>query len=176
MTQRTYGLTQGLGHGFAFTENVPVPNPAAGAGFTYRNASPYWQLVDSLSFKIVSSSQAANRAVTLTVADGNWVPLATIPSAAALTASKTGFYTYLAGYSATTGGTDGPFLNVFPSIFLQQDYSFTVAVAAVDTADQLSEIRLQVQQYVTGEQGYLLGVVDAEAELDAAIRFATLTG
>ena len=162
MTEFTLGLTQLLGHGHAFSEVVPVTSPAAGAGFTYKNTGLYWELVDSLSFSMVTGSNAANRLTTLTVKHADGTPLATVPSAAALTASKTGYYTYLQNYSATTGATDGPFLNTFPAIFLQPDWTVNVAVGNIDAADQISGIYLNVQRFVTGKAGYLLGVVDVD--------------
>lgn len=160
MTERTYGLTQALGHGHAFTQNLRVPAPAAGVGFTYMNDGRYWQLIDALAFKIVTDSNAANRVVTMTVADASGAALATIVTPAALTASKTGFYSYVWNFSANTGATDGPFLATMPRVFLQPSFTITVALGGVQVGDQVSNIRLQAEQFVTGDAGYLLGVVD----------------
>lgn len=163
MTQYTLGLTRRLGHGRAFSEVEIVPNPAVNAGFTYVNDGLYWRYIDSLSFQLVTDSNAANRLVTLTVTDGQGVALSTVPSAAALTASKTGQYTYLDGYSATTGATDGPFLNMFPGVFLQPSYRIVVTVGAKQVGDQISNIRLYAEKFVTGDSGYLLGVVEEDS-------------
>lgn len=167
MTQFTLGLTRRVGHGRAFTQTLHLPAPAAGAGFTYTNDGFYWEYIDSLSFQLVTSSQSANRLAVLTVKDGLGIPLATVPSAAALTASKTTQYTYLDNYSATTGATDGPFLNTFPGVWLQPQFSVSVAVTAIDTADQISNIVVYAERFVTGDQGYLLGVVEYDGP-DAA--------
>lgn len=176
MTQYTLGLTRRLGHGRAFSEVLALPSPAADAGFTFTNDGFYWLYIDSLSFQLVTDSNAANRLVTLTVADGTGVALATVPSAAALTASKTGHYTYLDGYSATTGATDGPFLNMFPGVFLQPQYSITVAIGAGQAGDQLSNIRLYAERFVTGDQGYLLGVVDYDGpDVNEAMAYRAAT-
>lgn len=176
MTQRTYGLTQLLGHGYAFTSRLVVPSPAAGAGFTYKNTGNYWQLFDSLAFKIVTGSNAANRVVSLTVNDGEGVPLATVTANAALTASKTGQFTFLQNFSGSVGATDGPFLSVFPLILLQPTWSVVVAIGAVDAADQLSNIRGTVEQFVTGPQGYPMGAVDVPDADELLAKIAALVG
>lgn len=174
--QRTYGLTQLIGHGYAFTQRVPVTSPAAGAGFTYTNRGNYWELFDSLAFQIVTSSQAANRLVTLTIADGEGVALATVPANAALTASKTGKFSFLTNFSGSVGATDGPFLSVFPQILLQPTWTVVVAVAAIDTADQVSNIRATIERFVTGPQGYPMGAVDEDDAMQRLSRIAALVG
>lgn len=176
MTQRTYGLTQLLGHGYAFTQRVPVASPAAGAGFSYKNDGKYIELLDSLAFQIVTSSQAANRAVTLSVKDADGVALATVPTNAALTASKTGQYTFLQNFSGSSGATDGPFLSVAPLILLQPMWSLVVAIGAVDTADQVSNIRMTLERFVTGPEGYPMGALEEDDSLSALVRTAALVG
>jgi hypothetical protein len=154
-----------------------VAKPAVGGGFVYKNDGQYWEYIDALSFQLVTDSNAANRLVTLTVADGQGTALATVPSAAALTASKTGQYTYLDNYSASTGATDGPFLNVFPGVWLQPDYTVTVAIAGVQVGDQVSNIRVYAERFVTGAQGYLLGVVEYDAPVAGErVLWNTVTG
>lgn len=167
MPQYTYGLTQLLGHGHAFTQNLAVPDPAVSTGFTYRNDGLYWELIDVLSFQITTDSNAANRVVTLTVADGSNIPLVEIVAPAALTASKTGFYSYVANFSGNTGATDGPFLSFFPGLFLQPMFSVTAAIASKQAGDQLKNIRVNVERFVTGPEGYLLGVKTVAADSQA---------
>jgi hypothetical protein len=162
VTQYTLGLTRRLGHGRAFSQVLSVATPAAGAGFTYTNQNFYWEYIDSVSFKLVTGSNAANRLVNLSVQNAAGDVLATVPPAAATTASKTAQYTYLDGYSATTGATDGPFLNVMPGVWLQPDFKIVVTITNVDAADQISAIRVYAERFVTGPQGYLLGVVEVD--------------
>jgi hypothetical protein len=177
LTQYTLGLTRRVGHGRAFSQVLLVAKPAVGLGFTYINEGRYWEYIDSVSFQIVTDANAGNRLVTLTVADGQGVALATVPSAAALTASKTGQYTYLDNYSATTGATDGPFLNTFPGVWLQPDYRVTVSIANVQVGDQVSNIRVYAERFVTGAQGYLLGVAEYdEPTVGERVLWRTVTG
>src|SRR5207248_4267312 len=47
----------------------------------------------------------------------------------------------------------------------QPEFSVVVAVGTVQAGDQISRIRLYAEQFVTGPQGYLLGVVDERLPL-----------
>lgn len=160
MTQYTLGLTRTVGHGRAFSQLSVVPSPAVATGFTINVGNAYWELGDSLSFQIVTDSNAANRVVTLTVNDGAGVALATITANAALTASKTGLFTFLGTQTSSQGATDGPFTAPFPQVWLQPTYSIVVAFTNAQAGDQVSNVRWYRQRFVTGPQGYMLGVVD----------------
>jgi hypothetical protein len=174
VTQRLYGLTRLLGHGYAFTEEVAVPTPAAGAAsFTYTPAN-YWEVIDSLTFKLVTDNNAANRQVTLTVKDGEGVALAVYPAASVQAASNTYTYSFLAelsNFNTVVGGVvTSP---VFPSL-IRPGWSVVVSIGAVQVGDQASNIRFVLERFVTGNAGYLLGVVEEDTGLDAFVRLETL--
>jgi len=162
VAQYTLGLTRTVGHGRAFTQRSSIPSPAVATGFTYTNDGGYWELGDSLSFQLATDSNAANRVVTLTIKDADGVALATIPAANNLTASKTGLYTYLGTLSTINGAADGPFTAPFPQIWLQPRYEITVAFTNAQAGDQISAIRFVRQRFVTGNEGYLLGVFEED--------------
>jgi len=167
VTQYTYGLTRSIGHGHAFTQRLRVTNPAVAVGFTYSSDGRYWELLDSISFQIVTDSNAANRSLTLTFKDGEGVALATIPQTTAVAASKTAQYTYLWNIQSEQGSTNGPFLNVLPQIWFQPGFSVVVTGANLQAGDQISNIRVYTQRFVTGNEGYLLGVVDSTNDFEA---------
>ena len=164
MPQYTYGLTQLIGHGHAFTQLASVTKPAAGANLSHKPSGSYWSLVDSMSFQLVTSSTVADRLVTLSVLDGTGIAVATIPAASTQGASTTVQYTYLSNFSSQTGLVGGAQLSVFPGVFLQPDYTISVTVASIDTTDQLSNIRVYYQRFVTGDDGYMLGTFDLERD------------
>ena len=85
---------------------------------------------------------------------------ATIPAASVQTASLTWQYTFSPQFSTFNTIVALAVTSPLPRIMLQPEYSVVVAIGAVDAADQVSKIRLQVEQFVTGPQGYLLGVLD----------------
>lgn len=169
MPQFTYGLTQLIGHGKAFTQLERPTVPAAGAGFTYTENGRNWSLVDSFSFQLATSSTVADRLVTVTVKDGSGVALVTIPAASTQGASTTAQYTFVRDFSSQIGLAGGAQLSYFPSIFLQGDFSIAVTVANIDTTDAITNIRLYKQQFETGDDGYLLGPVDTETNAAAVL-------
>lgn len=155
-----YGLTRLVGHGRAFSEVLTVANPVAGAGFTYTVPSPYWILLDSLSFQLVSDANAANRQVTLTVRDGSGVALVTLPSASVQAASLTYQYSFspsFTGFNTVVGlAVTAP----LPMLFLQPGFALTLAIGAVQVTDQVSNIRLYAERFDTGPGGYEIGMVE----------------
>lgn len=174
-TQYLLGLTQLFGHGRAFTETLSVTKPAAGAGFTYTNDGNYWELLDSLSFQIVTDGNAANRQPTLTIKDGGGVALATLPTASVQTASLTWQYTFSPSFDSFNTVVALAVTAPLPRIFLRPQYTVTLAIGAVQVTDQVSNIRLDAQRFVTGPQGYRIGMVDeASRREEALIRLSEL--
>ncbi len=50
-----------------------------------------------------------------------------------------------------------------------------MTIGAVQAGDQISRIRLYAEQFVTGPQGYLLGVVDAaDPRLNRGVQLSTV--
>lgn len=175
MTQYLLGLTQLLGHGRAFSEVLTVAKPAAGAGFTYTNDGAYWELIDSLSFRLVADANAANRQVTVTIKDGSGAALATLPSASVQVATLTYDYTFAPEFSTFNTVVASAVTGPLPVIFLQPGYTVTLAIGAVQVTDQVSNIRLYAQRFVTGPQGYRIGMVEeATVREEALIRLSEL--
>jgi len=174
VTQYTLGLTRLLGHGRAFTEVVSVTTPAANTGFTY-GVSSYWEIIDSVSFQFVTDSNAGNRQVTLTVLDGSGVQLAAYPAASVQAASTTDHYNFQAGVSTFDTTVGGNSVSPMYLGLLQPGFSVTVAFTGGHAGDQISNIRLNIQRFVTGDSGYLLGVFDDDdPRFVAAVNAAAL--
>lgn len=175
MTQFLLGFTRLFGHGRAFTEVLSVSKPVASAGFTYTSNGNYWELLDSLSFQIVTDANVANRQVTLTIKDGGGVALATIPAASVQAASLTYQYTFAHEFSTFNTVVGLAVTAPLPWIFLQPTYTAVVSIGAVQVTDQVSNIRIQSQRFVTGPQGYRVGMVDeADRREEALIRLSEL--
>lgn len=157
--QYTLGLTRLLGHGRAFTEVVAPKSPAAGGGFTY-TVERYWEVSDSLAFRLVTDANAANRQVTVNVLDGGGVLLASFAAAAVQTAALTRDYVFLPNINTSSGPTNAIYYNPWYEGLLQPQFEIVVAIGAVQVGDQLSRIRLNQERFVTGMEGYLLGVYE----------------
>lgn len=175
MTQYLLGLTQLLGHGRAFSEVLTVAKPAAGAsGFTYTNSGAYWELLDSFSFRLVTDANVANRGVTVKVNDASGAVLVMAPPPIDQAAAITFDYCYAPQISSNNAGqTAGMF--PLPSVWLQPGFTVTVTIGSVQVGDQVSNIRLYAERFVTGPQGYRVGMVDeADRREEALIRLSEL--
>lgn len=161
MAQFTLGLTRLLGHGRAFSEVVAVPNPAVDTGFTYQ-ISQYWKILDSVSFTLVTDANAANRQVTLLVLDGSGAQLAAFPAATVQTAGTTVHYAFLENVSSFLATVGGNSVSPVYSSLLQPGFSVVVTIGSKQAGDQISSIRFNNQNFVTGDEGYLLGVFEED--------------
>jgi len=168
MVQVVRGLTSAFQHGRAFTQRLAPAAPAAGAGFTIPIQSPYWERWQVVTFTLTSSNQAANRLVTLSVLDSDGTVIGYSPATAVQTASHAVLYSFLANIASQVYTTNTSFLLPLPSFFLQPGWQVQVAIANVQTNDQVSGIRVVTERFVTGDGGYLLGVQD-EGPIRAAV-------
>ena len=145
-----------------------MPKPAAGTGFTY-TCSYYWEVSDSLAFRLVTDSNAANRQVTVNILDGGGILLASFSANAVQTASLTRDYVFLPNLNAPSGPTNAIYYNPWYMGLLQPGFQIVLSIASVQATDQVSNIRLNQERFVTGPQGYLLGVVDVEDKYELAV-------
>jgi hypothetical protein len=174
VTQYTLGLTRLLGHGHAFSEVVPVASPAVNTGFTY-TVSRYWEIIDSLSFKLVTDANAGNRQVLVVVQNGNGVQLGAFPPASVQAATLTVHYSFLANVSAFLATVAGNSVSPIYHGLLQPGFKIVMTMTGSHVGDQVSEIVLNQERFVTGEEGYLIGTVEeTDPRLAAAVKVATL--
>jgi hypothetical protein len=156
-----HGLTSEYAHGRAFSEVVSVANPAVATGFTYTVGGNYWERIAALSFVLTSDGTGANRAVLLRVKDATGATLLAIPAAAVQIASKVYTYSFWGQQSPATDAVGLVNAQPAPSIFLQPEFSVVVSIGAVQAGDQVSAIRLYLERFDTGPEGYLIGMSDS---------------
>lgn len=119
-----------------------VANPAVGLGFTIPTSGAGEQIVQSLSFVLVSNGNAANRIPRVEFLDSNATVVAAIASPFLQTASHTIRYTFAVGIQQF-GANDAAFIGAaLPPFKLDVSMSVRVAIAAVDAADQVSAVSL----------------------------------
>ena len=129
---------------------VTVSSPAAGAGQTFKYAgSEFWR-VRAVSFQLVTSATVANRIVYLDMLDGDGKRLGRFSSGYTQTASLTSVYTFGVGmnvYGANAAASIGAPL---PDLWLRKGCELSIGVTAIDTTDQLSVIRVTLDQVFAG--------------------------
>lgn len=135
-----------------FLKPYTVTNPAVATDWTHRCPGHEIHRVLAVRAVLTTDANVANRLPALTINDGTDT-FATIPAPAAITASKTGQVSTVAG-APSVGATDGPLLWAAPTDgwLLLPGWGLTVVTAAIQAADQWSAIRLWVVAYPTGGQ------------------------
>lgn len=135
--------------GFAIGWQTPVylPDPAAGAQWSYTVDGRYYERIVAVSVKLVTSAVAANRFPLLTFADANGTAVTAVPLGSAVAASST-INSYLtAGAPGFDLGPAGGQFGYIPDLLLPPGWSLRSSVAGMDAADQFSGVVLLVQRF-----------------------------
>lgn len=133
-----------------FVHQITVPNPGVGAEWRLTASGQGTLRVVAARALLTTSAVVANRLAALTISDGTDL-FATIPAPAAITASKAGIVSTMAG-APSVGATDGPLLYPSPTDgwVLLPGWSIGSLTAGLDVGDQWSAIRMYVVEYPTG--------------------------
>lgn len=125
---------------------VTVSSPAAGANFSYSFESRQWNLVSSISFRLVTDATAVNRQVILVFVSGSNIPVF-IPAPGVQTASETVDYSFFIGAGSGYDASDNnvmsaplPLRNLF-----EGPESVTSSINNIAAGDQLSRIIIRTE-------------------------------
>jgi hypothetical protein len=123
------------------------PNPAASTGFTYSCPGTAEQIVQAVTFKLVTDAQAADRIAVLSFKDQDGTTFAAIASPFTQAASLTTLYTFSVG-TTQFGADDAANIGVpIPPFKLTVGLSLVLTLTAKQSGDQVSDVRLAVQQF-----------------------------
>lgn len=129
---------------------VKVPDPAAGADFTIKpNRLGDW-LVRKLVLTLATSATVATRAMVIKATDGSDTYFLTA-SDTTQAASLTQQFTAFEGNANFTGA--GTVFSIgWPThgLYLPQGYTLQSQIGNIQAADQISSVRLWVEEYPTG--------------------------
>lgn len=163
-----------LGSPFALARGeivvVPIPNPAAGAGFTRVVPGGWVERLIACHFQLATDANAANRGAVLLFEDGDGNILAYVGPVVQQTATNTFQHSYARGLGASYAQL-ARVVTPLPQIDLLAGWRTTLTVANVRAGDQLSNIRLTIERFAVGADGYTLGAqaetfAEALGELD----------
>ena len=155
-----HGLTSEFAHGRAFSEVVPVANPAAGAGFTYTVGGSYWERLAAISFTILTDGNAANRQVLVAFKDGSGTNIASTASGGTQAATLTRLYSFVPNQGTAPALIGTTFLAPLPVLFLQPSFTVVMSITNVQVGDQVSAIRVYREAFDTGPEGYPVGMLE----------------
>lgn len=160
MTSVLHGLTRGFAHGRAFTEVLPLANPAPGTELEYNPGGRYQERLVAVTFDLVTSATVASRQVNLIYRDAGAIAMAKIPAGGTQAASLTRTYCFLPEINAPLAVASSTFLAPLPGLWLQAGYDVFVQVVSIDATDQISNARFTVERFDTGPEGYPIGMVE----------------
>lgn len=151
------GLTLPFSHGRVLPSIPAVASPAAGVGFTLTVPPSYWWRGMSLVFRLVSDGNAATRQVTLALVDEDGVTLDLIIPGGTQIASLTRDYVFSINQATQNALVGTAFVSPLFQQFLRPQWSLVVGIASVQATDQVSRIRWNCDQFITGPGGYEIG-------------------
>jgi hypothetical protein len=124
-------------------------SPAAGAHFVQAIAGNYFARLISLHCKLVCSATVASREVVIEYRDAAGKRFGLSGINTTVTAGLTAYYEFSAFQPEAVATVDGSALVPLNPILLRPTDDFRVYVVAIDTTDQLSEIRFVWERFLT---------------------------
>ena len=137
---------------------ISVPNPAAGADWSYSIPPSTIVHLFTITAQLVTSAVVANRTPVLSVSIGG-VSIYTDPSEVTVTASSTRIYSYANGVNSLSAGNAAR--GGIPDLWLETGAVISVATGGIDAGDQWSAITLYAE--VTTFKGGPINLLDVPA-------------
>lgn len=156
---KTYGLLDAFTYGCGAQNALAVTSPAAGATQSVTVPGEYIYRVLAARLSITTDANAANRLVTLDYVDPRGVTYVQNGAGLVLTANTTAqVFQWSRGRTVAEWAANTPVFVPLENVFLAPGWVVKFNVANIQAGDQLSSIRLLVEQFETGDRGYVLGV------------------
>lgn len=164
MPEVSLGLTLPFSHGRVLPSIPAVDSPAAGAGLTITISPKYWERAMSLSFRLVTDANAANRQVTLSLVDEDGVLLDAVIPNGTQAASLTNDYVFSINQTTQNSRVAGVFLSPLFQQFIRPQWQLVVGITTVQVGDQVSNVRWNRDRFITGPGGYEIGTTFEETD------------
>lgn len=128
-------------------EPVYVPNPAAGASFTYKSDGRYYERVLAVTFALTTSAAVANRFAQLYLKDANGAVVTSVPCGGTVVAATTLSVNLFVGAPTLANSASGGSWGSLPDLLIPPGWQWALTVFGEDVADQVSGIVLLVQRF-----------------------------
>lgn len=153
------GLLQPFGHGLGFPDWIDVTSPAAGAAASYTVTGDNYVRVLAARASITTDSNTANRIVSLDFVNARSVTYCRNAAAVVVTASTTNqAFEWQYGRGTSEWNTNTPVFAPIMLAPLAPGFTVKFSVDNVQVGDQLSGLKLWVEKFLTGPDGYSTGV------------------
>ena len=130
-------------------ERVRLPNPAAGAGFTYTVDGRYYERVLGIRFTFDTSVAANTRYGFAGVYDADGLLVTEVEAIATMPASTEARVNLLVGCPVVSMNGGGDSQGFIPDLLLPPGWSWRGRITAEDAADQFTGITVLVQRFPT---------------------------
>jgi hypothetical protein len=144
-----FGLTQPVSDGVGYQHDLRATPPAAGANFSVVLDSRYVWRVKHCLFTLTTSSQAANRYVTVQYLFGDGNPLWVNAASVTVSANSTQRFVGSSDRGVAEWNTNTDVLFPLDKAFLRGGNTLQIAVASIDTADTLTAIYFIFDRFET---------------------------
>lgn len=136
-----YGPYVGVLQQFGPPDLAPYPD-APGTGATTHEARLFWELIEAISFQLVTSADVGSRFGRVQLFADDAKPFAVFATQVGVTASKTTHMTFAVGVNQS-GLTDGAVI-VAPlaPLMLQKSWTAKIDIAGGFVADAVSAVRI----------------------------------
>jgi hypothetical protein len=141
-------------------ELVTGSTPAAGSGFTLTNPGQFGWLLTCATFRLVTDANVANRFVTLDYDDGNGVIFCRNTFPQAVTASTTAVFSFQADRGSSDWSANNDASLPLKAHFFEPGQKVQVNIANVQAGDQIDRIRLIMERFPSGPQGFVQELLD----------------
>lgn len=140
-------MTGALAHQVGWQEPVYLPQPAAGAQWSFKVDGRYFTRVLAIRYLFATSAVVANRFPEVQLVDSNGASITSVPGGSTVAASNflTAYLTLEAPGFA--GGSSGDTFGFLPDLLIPPDWIWKSSVFGMDAGDQFSQIILLVQRF-----------------------------
>lgn len=126
---------------------VYLPNPAAGAEWSYTVDGRYYERLISARWRLTTSAAAGDRAPVFRLADADGNVVTSVAAAGLVAPSTVIDINLFPGLSALSTFTATTTWGFMPDMMIPPGWSWSVVTGSLDAADQESGIVLVVQRY-----------------------------
>lgn len=158
--EATLGLTRPFSFGRGWPQVVILPVPAAGKGASFSVPGNRNMRLVLARATIVCSAQVANRTPRLRFQNADGLDLYQTPSSGTVLASTEQSASYGVGAVSLTGAATGFATVPLPDPVLTPGMRVLLDAGALQTEDQLSALRLYLEQWPNDWSGYPAGRTD----------------
>lgn len=139
---------------------ITVQSPAAGADWSFTLPSGAWWRLIAARFQLATSAVVATRVASLEFQDPDGNPWLTLGPGQSQVASLTESYNYAIGLAGVGVAGLGPNTIPLPNMLWENGWKIVSRTTAIDAGDQLSGVRLYLEEVDIGRYAERVGVTD----------------